>query len=133
VANVRNLRDLPKERWGEEGNIRIGLFTRRQVATFTHSFLLSNLPSESRTYDAIGNPLTVGARQLLYDDRANLDQVTLHGSDVWQYGYTGQGLRVTKRKADDASTLRHFVYDESAQLVGEYDNAVPPILSSAAT
>jgi RHS repeat-associated protein len=91
------------------------------------SHRLSAFAGESRTYDAMGNPLTVGARQLRYDDRAKLDQVTLPGSDVWQYGYTGQGLRVTKRKADDASTLRHFVYDESAQLIGEYDQAGAPL------
>ena len=91
------------------------------------SHRLVAVAGEARTYDAMGNPLTIGTRQLRYDDRAKLDQVTLPGGEVWQYRYTGQGLRVTKRKADDSSSLRHFVYDESAQLIGEYDHAGAPL------
>ena len=91
------------------------------------SHRLSAVAGEARTYDAMGNPLTIGTRQLRYDDRAKLDQVTLPSGEVWQYGYTAQGLRVTKRNPNDASSLRHFVYDESAQLLGEYDQHGTPL------
>jgi len=137
LRSINDPQSVPKGTFGYDatGNRTAAtwLGTTSSLTYPSTSHRLSAFAGESRTYDAIGNPLTVGTRQMRYDDRAKLAQVTLPGGEVWQYGYTGQGLRVSKRRADDASSLRHFVYDESAQLVGEHDNAVPPILSSAAT
>ena len=59
------------------------------------SHRLSSVGSEARTYDAVGNPRTIGARQLTYDDRSRL-AVFVNGSTTQRYQYTGQGLRVRK-------------------------------------
>jgi YD repeat-containing protein len=131
LRSINDPQSVPKGTFGYDatGNRTAAtwLGTTSSLTYPSTSHRLSAFAGESRTYDAIGNPLTLGARQLRYDDRAKLAQVTLPGGEVWQYGYTGQGLRVTKRKADDASSLHHFVYDESAQLIGEYDHAGAPL------
>jgi YD repeat-containing protein len=90
------------------------------------SHRLNSVGPQTRTYDAVGNPKTIGAVQLRYDDRNRLDQVTLPvaqgepPSAVWAYQYNGQGWRVEKR-AGETSTF--FVYNEQAQLIGEYDDS----------
>ena len=40
-----------------------------------------------------------------------------------RYQYTGQGLRVRKWTSSNTSGNTYFVYNENAQLIGEYDNA----------
>ena len=86
------------------------------------SHRLTQTGTEARTYDAVGNPRTIGARQLTYDDRSRLT-VFVNGSTTRRYQYTGQGLRVRKWTSSNTSGNTYFVYNENAQLIGEYDNA----------
>jgi RHS repeat-associated protein len=83
---------------------------------------LAQTGTEARTYDAVGNPITIGARTLTYDDRSRLT-VFVNGSTTRRYQYTGQGLRVRKWTSSNTSGNTYFVYNENAQLIGEYDNA----------
>jgi RHS repeat-associated protein len=83
---------------------------------------LAQTGTEARTYDAVGNPLTIGPRTLTYDDRSRLT-VFVNGSTTRRYQYTGQGLRVRKWTSSNTSGNTYFVYNENAQLIGEYDNA----------
>ncbi|WP_397572977.1 RHS repeat-associated core domain-containing protein [Silanimonas sp.] len=91
------------------------------VYAATNHRLASN-GTEARTYDAVGNPLTIGTRTLTYDDRSRLT-VFVNGSTTRRYQYTGQGLRVRKWTSSNTSGNTYFVYNENAQLIGEYDNA----------
>ena len=86
------------------------------------SHRLTNAAGVARTYDAVGNPITIGPRQLTYDDRSRLT-VFVNGSTTRRYQYTGQGLRVRKWTSSNTSGNTYFVYNENAQLVGEYNNA----------
>jgi RHS repeat-associated protein len=88
----------------------------------TTSHRLTQTGTEARTYDAVGNPLSIGARQLTYDDRSRLT-VFVNGTTTRRYQYTGQGLRVRKWTSSNTSGNTYFVYNENAQLIGEYDNA----------
>jgi RHS repeat-associated protein len=45
------------------------------------------------------------------------------GATARRYQYTGQGLRVRKWTSSNTSGNTYFVYNENAQLIGEYDNA----------
>jgi RHS repeat-associated protein len=85
------------------------------------SHRLTQTGTEARTYDAVGNPRTIGARQLTYDDRSRLT-VFVNGSTTRRYQYTGQGLRVRKWTSSNTSGNTYFVYNENAQLIGEYNN-----------
>ncbi|MCZ8319757.1 MAG: hypothetical protein O9303_13225, partial [Silanimonas sp.] len=83
---------------------------------------LAQTGTEARTYDAVGNPLTIGTRTLTYDERSRLT-VFVNGTTTRRYQYTGQGLRVRKWTSSNTSGNTYFVYNENAQLIGEYDNA----------
>ena len=85
------------------------------------SHRLLDAAGRGRSYDAVGNPLTIGARQLTYDDRSRLT-VFVNGGTTRRYQYTGQGLRVRKWTSSNTSGNTYFVYNENAQLIGEYDN-----------
>jgi RHS repeat-associated protein len=97
-----------------------GAITPYTYAATNHR--LASNGTEARTYDAVGNPLTIGARTLTYDDRSRL-AVFVNGTTTRRYQYTGQGLRVRKWTSSNTSGNTYFVYNENAQLIGEYDNA----------
>jgi RHS repeat-associated protein len=86
------------------------------------SHRLTSNGTDARTYDAVGNPISIGARTLTYDERSRLT-VFVNGSTTRRYQYTGQGLRVRKWTSSNTSGNTYFVYNENAQLIGEYNNA----------
>ena len=67
------------------------------------------------TYDAAGNITIDGVNALVYDDRGRLKSF---GSI--NYKVNGLGQRVEK---DNSGTKTRFVYNESENLVGEYDRS----------
>jgi RHS repeat-associated protein len=97
-----------------------GVITPYVYAATNHR--LAQTGTEARTYDAVGNPITIGTRTLTYDERSRLT-VFVNGSTTRRYQYTGQGLRVRKWTSSNTSGNTYFVYNENAQLIGEYDNA----------
>ena len=97
-----------------------GAITPYSYAATNHR--LASNGTEARTYDAVGNPITIGTRTLTYDERSRLT-VFVNGSTMRRYQYTGQGLRVRKWTSSTTSGNTYFVYNENAQLIGEYNNA----------
>ena len=123
--NTRNVtqRQYPVDKTGN----RTGKQTAANGAITPYSYeatshRLTQTGTEARTYDAVGNPRSIGARQLTYDDRSRLT-VFVNGTTTRRYQYTGQGLRVRKWTSSNTSGNTYFVYNENAQLIGEYDNA----------
>ncbi len=127
LNKVDDVASQPRRSFGYDGTgNRTSETTAVAATTLTYpasSHRLSAAGAQSRTYDAMGNPLTVGPLQLRYDQRAKLDQVTLVGGELWLYQYNGHALRTSKWKPSEPLSLRFFVYNEAAQLIGEYDSA----------
>jgi RHS repeat-associated protein len=69
------------------------------------------------TYDAAGNVTNDGIHSYGYDDRGRLVSVD---SGAVTYQHNGQGQRVKK---DDGTAVTLFAYDETGQLIGEYDGS----------
>lgn len=73
--------------------------------------------AKTYSYDAAGNVLSDGIHSYGYDDRGRLVTVDTTAAT---YVHNGQGQRVKKTVASPSLTAL-FVYDESGNLIGEYD------------
>lgn len=125
VDNTRNLtqRQYPVDATGNrtgEQSAANGVIVPYRYEPTNHRLVSDG--TVGRTYDAAGNPRTIGARILTYDERGLLT-VFVNGSTTRRYQYTGQGLRVRKWTSSNTSGNTYFVYNENAQLIGEYNNA----------
>jgi RHS repeat-associated protein len=78
---------------------------------------LSQVGSQARTYDAVGNTTAIGTDQSQYSSRNRLIQATKNGASA-QYGYNAFGERVKKTTGGNNS---QFVYDDDGHVLGEYD------------
>ncbi len=65
-------------------------------------------------YDEAGNTLSDGAHVYRYDGKSQLAEIT----GVAFYLYNGLGQRTAK---NSSGILTHYVYDEKARLIGEYN------------
>jgi RHS repeat-associated protein len=82
------------------------------------SHRLSSVAGENRTYDAVGNTLSIGAsRAFSYSDAGRLSSVELGGITSMQYVYNGRGERLRKHLGA-AETLS--LYDEAGHWLGDY-------------
>jgi RHS repeat-associated protein len=88
--------------------------------------------SASVVYDAAGNVTGDGSNTFTYSDRGRMKTATNAAGTV-TYLYNGMGLRVAKTgpTALIPTGAAYFVYDESGQLLGEYDAAGTPIYETA--
>lgn len=85
------------------------------------SHWLTKFGSQTRTYDAIGNTLTIAAKALVYDDRNRLRDYLNNGSTLTRtYRYNGLGERVSKTIAAANTANRYYMYDDAGRLLGEY-------------
>lgn len=71
------------------------------------------------TYDNNGNTLTEGLATYTYDLRNNLTAFSKSGVTA-TYGFNGLGQRTVKTTG---GVTNYFLYDESANLIGEYDQS----------
>ncbi len=78
----------------------------------------AGLLTRSYSYDATGNTLDDGSRSFTYNDSGRMATATSGGLTT-SYVYSGLGERVKK---SNAGMTRYFAYDESGQLIGEYDD-----------
>jgi uncharacterized protein (TIGR02594 family) len=147
VGNVTSVteRGTLARTYGYDGLDRVGSVTGGATAeTFTYdatgnrltkgtlnysypstSHKLSSVGGNVRTYDAMGNTLTMpesSAMVMTYDDRGRL--ATVSTSSGWQrtYHYNGKGERVLREHPTSTSWLQ-YVYDEDGHLIGEYNSA----------
>ncbi len=78
--------------------------------------------SRSYTYDAVGNTLSSGATVHTYNNANRMKTGRLTGASDTSYVYNALGQRVKKSGGAITSPI-YFVYDESGNLVGEYDSS----------
>ncbi|WP_144423899.1 DUF6531 domain-containing protein, partial [Xanthomonas graminis] len=97
-----------------------------KVNTVTQSYTypttnhrLSAVAGTARTYDAIGNTLSIGvtAQEFAYDATGRMSQAKRAGTVVMKYVYNGRGEQV--RRVDKTNT--YTLYDESGHWLGNYD------------
>ncbi|WLA11449.1 DUF6531 domain-containing protein [Xanthomonas translucens] len=94
--------------------------TATQSYTYpTTSHRLSAVAGTARTYDAIGNTLSIGgtAQEFAYDATGRMSQAKRAGTVVMKYVYNGRGEQV--RRVDKTNT--YTLYDESGHWLGNYD------------
>ncbi|MDM5178737.1 type IV secretion protein Rhs, partial [Massilia sp. DJPM01] len=83
------------------------------------------VPAKRNTYDATGNLISDGTIRYVYGNNGRLGSTTGPGGAAVQHRYNGLGQRAIK--SDSAGVSTYFVYDESGQMVGEYNSAGTPI------
>ncbi|WP_232099170.1 RHS repeat-associated core domain-containing protein [Xanthomonas euroxanthea] len=97
-----------------------------QVYTYpTTNHRLSAVAGVARTYDKMGNTLTIGgkAREYLYDNTGRMTQVKRAGVAVMNYRYNGQGEQVRRYLG---TTNTYTLYDEAGHWLGDYDTNGAP-------
>ena len=82
------------------------------------SHRLSSVGSESRTYDAVGNTLSIGTtREFDFNDAGRMSQVRNGGVVAMEYAYNGRGEQVRKHLGASETQV---LYDETGRWVGDY-------------
>ena len=82
------------------------------------SHRLSSVAGETRTYDAVGNTLSIGAaRTFDYSDAGRMIAVSNGGITAMQYAYNGRGEQVRHHVG---TTSTYALYDEAGHWVGDY-------------
>ncbi|WP_338339866.1 RHS repeat-associated core domain-containing protein [Xanthomonas euvesicatoria] len=91
----------------------------------TTNHRLSAVAGVARTYDKMGNTLTIGgkAREYLYDTAGRMTQVKRAGVAVMNYRYNARGEQV-RRYLGTANT--YTLYDEAGHWLGDYDTNGAP-------
>ncbi|WP_230429126.1 RHS repeat-associated core domain-containing protein [Xanthomonas melonis] len=86
---------------------------------------LSAVAGVARTYDKMGNTLTIGgkAREYLYDTTGRMTQVKRAGVAVMNYRYNGRGEQVRRYLG---TTNTYTLYDEAGHWLGDYDTNGAP-------
>jgi RHS repeat-associated protein len=103
-----------------------------KVNTVTQSYTypttnhrLSAVAGTARTYDAIGNTLSIGgtALEFVYGASGRIGQAKRAGTVVMNYAYNGRGEQVRRVGKTNTYTL----YDENGHWLGDYDNNGAPM------
>ncbi|WP_230439615.1 RHS repeat-associated core domain-containing protein [Xanthomonas melonis] len=86
---------------------------------------LSAVAGVARTYDKMGNTLTIGgkAREYLYDTTGRMTQLKRAGVAVMNYRYNGRGEQVRRYLG---TTNTYTLYDEAGHWLGDYDTNGAP-------
>ncbi|MDL5367279.1 DUF4329 domain-containing protein [Xanthomonas sp. NCPPB 2654] len=96
--------------------------TTTQSYTYpTTSHRLGAVAGIARTYDAIGNTLSIGgtAREFVYDTNGRMAQAKRAGAAVMNYQYNGRGEQVRKFLGTAGT---YTLYDETGHWLGDYDS-----------
>jgi RHS repeat-associated protein len=96
------------------------------VKTYEYGTVSHRLLQRDNTvyqYDAVGNTLDNGQYQFSYSANNRLVQVLDAGTVIARYKYNALGQRVVKQTGADPnqSQVTLYLYNESGQLIGEYD------------
>ncbi|WP_257998504.1 RHS repeat-associated core domain-containing protein, partial [Xanthomonas arboricola] len=109
---------------GNRMSAKVGGVT--QAYTYpTTNHRLSAVAGVARTYDKMGNTLTIGgkAREYLYDTTGRMTQVKRAGVAVMNYRYNGRGEQVRRYLG---TTNTYTLYDEAGHWLGDYDTNGAP-------
>ncbi len=90
---------------------------------------LTQVGTESRTYDGVGNTTQIvkagaATREFAYDDANRMRQVKRDGVVAMSYLYNGKGERVHKTGSGNTVAT---VYDETGHWIGDYDANGQPL------
>ena len=87
----------------------------------TANHRLSAVAGTARTYDAIGNTLSIGgtAQEFVYDANGRMGQAKRAGAVVMNYQYNGRGEQVRKFLGTAGT---YTLYDETGHWLGDYDS-----------
>lgn len=120
----------PLETYGYDatGN-RTSLLHAGVTTTYTYptdSHRLSSVGGTARSYDGVGNTISIGgtAREFVYSADDRLSQVKQGGVVTANYVYNALGERVV---ATAGGISTHTLYDETGRWIGDYDNAGTPL------
>ncbi|NJC37244.1 YD repeat-containing protein [Xanthomonas arboricola] len=93
--------------------------------TINHRLRAVAVAGVARTYDKMGNTLTIGgkAREYLYDPTGRMTQVKRAGVAVMNYRYNGRGEQVRRYLG---TTNTYTLYDEAGHWLGDYDTNGAP-------
>nr|WP_254894376.1 RHS repeat-associated core domain-containing protein [Xanthomonas citri] len=91
----------------------------------TTNHRLSAVAGVARTYDKLGNTLTIGgkAREYLYDTTGRMTLVKRAGVAVMNYRYNGRGEQVRRYLGTNNT---YTLYDEAGHWLGDYDTNGAP-------
>ncbi|CAD7720531.1 hypothetical protein LMG31886_01520 [Xanthomonas hydrangeae] len=91
----------------------------------TTNHRLSAVAGVARTYDKMGNTLTIGgkAREYLYDTTGRMTQAKRAGVAVMNYRYNGRGEQVRRYLG---TTNTYTLYDQAGHWLGDYDTNGAP-------
>ncbi len=107
-------------RYDETGN-RTSVATAAGVSYYQYapnSHRLIDVDGESREYDGVGNTLSIGSRQYLYNSANRLREVREAGSLIESYLYNHKGERIQRRLAN--GDVEFTLYDEDGRWMGAY-------------
>lgn len=105
------------DKTGNRTSFTDSLGTRTYAYPFT-SHHLSSVDGESRTYDAVGNTLSIGtAREFDYNDAGRMSEVRNGGVVAMEYAYNGRGEQVRKHLGPSETQA---LYDEAGHWLGDY-------------
>jgi RHS repeat-associated protein len=89
------------------------------------SHRLSSVAGENRTYDSVGNTLSIGAaREFDYNDAGRMSRVRNGGVLAMEYAYNGRGEQVRKYLGTSETQA---LYDEAGHWVGDYAASGAPV------
>lgn len=86
-----------------------------------NSHHLLGVEGEPREYDAVGNTLSIGDRQLAYSDANRLSRVGSAHSWSERYAYNHRGERIESEYA--TGVRRHAIHDELGRWVGSFSDS----------
>ncbi|UYB52373.1 DUF6531 domain-containing protein [Xanthomonas sp. AM6] len=103
---------------------RLGAKVNTTTQTYSYpttSHRLSAVAGTTRTYDAVGNTLSIGgiAQEFVYDTNGRMGQAKRAGAVVMNYQYNGRGEQVRKFLG---TTGTYTLYDETGHWLGDYDS-----------
>lgn len=88
------------------------------------SHRLSSVNGIARTFDATGSTTAIGTKEFVYNAANRMSQVKQGGVVAMNYAYNAKGEQVWRHQGNDET---FFAYNETGQLLGEYDAAGMPI------
>ena len=98
---------------------------REQLSSDTYTYgddawgdLLTGYNSDAITYDAIGNPLTAGARTYTWEHGRQLSSLTENGA-TWSYSYDSDGMRTSRT---NGTRTYKYIYNGSQLVQLKVDN-----------
>jgi RHS repeat-associated protein len=102
------------------------LSAKVNTTTQTYTYLATNhrlsaVAGKARTYDALGNTLSIGgtAKEFVYDTNGRMGQAKRAGAVVMNNQYNGRGEQVRKFLGTAGT---YTLYDETGHWLGDYDS-----------